>query len=123
MAKPQTPRSMRAMAPTGKPISGSQPSLVAWNVGDVLVPEEAPWLDDFLSEVCGFTGVNDSHDDQIDAGGAAFDLLAPFREERTPPAVAVGSDEWALAQERAMEAAAEERLERAKEAEEWGEGW
>lgn len=47
----------------------------AWNEGRVLVPSEAPWLEDFLAEVTGFTGVKDAHDDMVDAAVAAFDLL------------------------------------------------
>jgi predicted phage terminase large subunit-like protein len=47
----------------------------AWNQGKVLLPRSAPWLDKFVSEVCGFTGVKDRHDDQVDALAAAFDEL------------------------------------------------
>ena len=41
----------------------------------VLVPRSAPWVDAFVSEICGFTGVNDAHDDQVDALAAAYDAL------------------------------------------------
>lgn len=41
----------------------------------VFVPEGAPWLKEFLAELSQFTGVDDAHDDQIDAGAAAFDAL------------------------------------------------
>ena len=47
----------------------------AWNLGHIQVPEEAPWLEDFISEVSGFTGVKDMHDDIVDALGALWDLL------------------------------------------------
>lgn len=47
----------------------------AWNTGHVLLPAKAPWRDAFLAEVCGFTGVKDRHDDQVDALAAAFDGL------------------------------------------------
>lgn len=47
----------------------------AWNAGRVLVPEDAPWLSDFLEEHASFTGSKDKHDDIIDAAVAAFDLL------------------------------------------------
>ena len=62
----------------------------AWNAGRVLVPTSAPWLDAFLSEHAGFTGVNDVHDDIIDAAVSAFDELAtkgsegPIGVESTP---------------------------------------
>jgi len=46
----------------------------AWNEGRVLLPMTAPWLADFMSIVLGFTGVNDAHDDDVDALAAAFDL-------------------------------------------------
>lgn len=52
------------------------PVAEAWNDGRVRVPEKAPWLDDFLTVVLGFTGVNDSCDDDVDALAAAHDLLA-----------------------------------------------
>lgn len=48
----------------------------AWNAGDVLLPERAPWLEDFVSEHAGFTGVNDKRDDLVDAAVAAFDELS-----------------------------------------------
>ena len=55
----------------------AQPVAAAWNAGKLLLPESHPeWLDPFLSEVCGFTGVKDSHDDQVDALAGAFDGLA-----------------------------------------------
>jgi len=61
------------------------PFAAAWNSGKVLLPRSALWLDAFVSEICGFTGVKDRHDDMVDAGAAAFDGLAdgdhmPFDE-------------------------------------------
>ena len=53
----------------------SQLVAAAWNDGRVLLPESAPWLDAFISEVCQFTGVADLHDDQVDAMASAFDVL------------------------------------------------
>lgn len=53
----------------------AQPVAAAWNAGAVLVPRQAAWLSAFVSEVCGFSGVADKHDDQVDAFAAAFDLL------------------------------------------------
>jgi predicted phage terminase large subunit-like protein len=55
----------------------AQPFAAAWNGGKVLVPEDAPWLDDFLAELHAFTGRGDVHDDQVDAGAAGYDLIAP----------------------------------------------
>jgi predicted phage terminase large subunit-like protein len=51
------------------------PVAAAWNRGDVLVPVEAPWLEDLLDEVLSFTGINDPHDDQVDALAALWDAL------------------------------------------------
>lgn len=54
----------------------------AWNRGHVLVPKSAPWLNDFLAEHAGFTGVNDKRDDYIDAAVAAFDELDDASDEK-----------------------------------------
>ncbi len=56
----------------------AQPVAAAWNAkpGKILVPRNAPWADAFVSEVVSFTGVNDAHDDQVDALAAAYDALA-----------------------------------------------
>ena len=48
----------------------------AWNAGKVLVPAKASWLEAFIAEHAGFTGVNDKRDDLIDAAVAAFDELS-----------------------------------------------
>jgi predicted phage terminase large subunit-like protein len=72
----------------------AQPVAAAWNEGKVLVPRDAPWLDPFVTELAAFTGVNDAHDDQVDALAAAFDLL----KNGAPIAVAVGGQRtWARA--------------------------
>lgn len=47
----------------------------AWNAGKVLLPEGAPWADDFITEHASFTGVNDRRDDLVDAATACFDEL------------------------------------------------
>ena len=56
----------------------AQPVAAAWNAGRVRVPQDAPWLNRFLSVVLNFTGVNDAEDDEVDALAPAFDaLMAP----------------------------------------------
>lgn len=55
----------------------AQPVAAAWAAGKVLVPEHAPWVSRFLSELGSFTGVEDAEDDQVDALAAAYDVLAP----------------------------------------------
>lgn len=52
----------------------AQPVSARWNSGKVFLPREAHWLDDFVSEVVGFTGVGDRHDDCVDALSSAFDV-------------------------------------------------
>lgn len=45
----------------------------AWNAGNVLVPSfEPPWSKNFISEVLTFSGLDDPHDDQVDALAAAY---------------------------------------------------
>lgn len=53
----------------------AQPVSAAWNQGKILVPRNESWTEDFVKEVTRFSGVNDPHDDQVDALAAAFDLL------------------------------------------------
>ncbi len=67
--------SLQALPARGDKFVRAQPVAAAWNDGRVLVPEGAPWLAAFLDELREFTGVGDLHDDQVDALGAAFDLL------------------------------------------------
>lgn len=51
------------------------PTAAAWNAGNVLVPENAPWLDDFLAVVLNFTGADGADDDDVDALVAMHDEL------------------------------------------------
>lgn len=53
----------------------AQPVAAAWNAGDIVVLKDAPWINEFLGEVLSFTGVNDEHDDMVDAFAAAYDAL------------------------------------------------
>lgn len=52
------------------------PVSAAWNQGKILVPRNEPWTEEFVREVTHFAGVNDPHDDQVDALASAFDLLS-----------------------------------------------
>jgi len=76
----------------------------AWNAGKVLLPRRAPWLDSFVAEVCGFTGVGDRHDDQVDALSSAFvqagGVFAMREKQAKPPAV--NSAAWWDRVDRAM---------------------
>lgn len=59
----------------------AQPLSAAWKDGRVLVPhhstrnDDEDWVDAFISEVTNFTGVNDDHDDIVDATAAAYYAL------------------------------------------------
>lgn len=51
----------------------AQAVAAAWNAGRVLMPAQTTsWSGPFLSEVLLFTGLDDPHDDQVDALAAAF---------------------------------------------------
>jgi len=58
---------------TGDKAVRAAPVAAAWNAGNVRVPHEAPWLEDFLRELRFFPKTK--HDDQVDALSAAFDVL------------------------------------------------
>lgn len=65
---------LRVEPPRGDKFVRAQPVAEAWNASRVLVPNDEPqWLAPFLDEVLNFTGVNDAHDDQVDALAAAYD--------------------------------------------------
>jgi hypothetical protein len=60
----------------------AQPAATTWNQGKILLPsgenpdEPAPlWVQEFLSVIQGFTGVNDARDDEADALAALHDEL------------------------------------------------
>jgi len=55
----------------------SVPTAAAWNSGRFKLPARAAWRDTFLGEICGFTGIKDTHDDLVDAFAAAHDGLGP----------------------------------------------
>jgi predicted phage terminase large subunit-like protein len=69
----------------GDKFQRAQPCAAAWNAGKILIPspklvEANPkrfaWVDPFVAEVCGFSGLDDEHDDQVDALDAAYDSIA-----------------------------------------------
>jgi predicted phage terminase large subunit-like protein len=84
---PDAVRHFEALPATSDKFIRAQPVAAAWNRGDVLCQEGAPWLPEFLRVVNGFTGHNDSEDDDVDALAAAFDLLDDPRSAN----VALGS--------------------------------
>ena len=66
-------------APRENKFMRAQPLAAAWNAGKVLVPLNAPWLGDFYAELDSFTGVDDAHDDQVDAAAHAFNVYDSSR--------------------------------------------
>jgi len=63
------------ITPVGDKFMRAQAVSGAWNMGRVLVPSNAPgWLIAFLEEVAAFSGVNDPHDDQVDALAHAWNV-------------------------------------------------
>ena len=67
----------------------SQLTAASWNVGRILVPQKARWLDAFIEEIVAFTGVTDRNDDQIDALVSAHDAkagtVAGLEDDRSAP--------------------------------------
>lgn len=64
---------INARAAVADKFTRAQPASAAWNAGKILLPRKARWLEAFVSEICGFTGIGDRHDDQVDALVGAFD--------------------------------------------------
>ncbi len=53
----------------------------AWNSGRIWIPSaNKPWVAEFTSEVLSFSGMDDPHDDQVDALAAAY---IPFSTKKT----------------------------------------
>jgi predicted phage terminase large subunit-like protein len=61
--------------PTTDKYVRAQPLAEAWKAGRVLLPRQAAWLRTYLNEMQDFTGVNDAHDDQVDATANAMPLV------------------------------------------------
>lgn len=71
----------------GDKFTRALPVSAAWNYGRIRVPEKAPWLQDFLSEVEKFTGIKDAHDDQVDALAHCYNVaqtMMPSIVKRVP---------------------------------------
>jgi predicted phage terminase large subunit-like protein len=72
----------------GDKFARAQPAAAAWNAGRIRIPQSAAWLEALLSEVLAFTGVNDPHDDQVDALAALWDALSRSSDVRVKGEVA-----------------------------------
>lgn len=58
-------------------LARAQDMAAAWNDDRrrIFVPRDRTWADAFIGEIRDFTGIDDTHDDQVDAAVAAFDGL------------------------------------------------
>ena len=56
-----------------------------WNAGNVLVPEDADWVSDYLEELQNFTGTGGEQDDWVDASVMADDQFDTPQDESPPP--------------------------------------
>lgn len=59
----------------------AQPVAMAWNEGRVMVPDHAPWADKLIHQCSLFTGLEDPHDDLVDALAHAFTMQWKSRPE------------------------------------------
>ncbi len=55
----------------------------AWNDGRVMIPLDAEWADHLIEEYTRFTGNGDKHDDQVDCGAHAWNVLFAMRKPIT----------------------------------------
>ncbi len=61
----------------------AQAVAAAWNAGKIYVPDSnKPWVQSFIAEVLSFSGLDDPHDDQVDALAAAYIPSAAKRAYR-----------------------------------------
>jgi predicted phage terminase large subunit-like protein len=61
-----------------------------------LPADDPPWLDEFVSELAAFTGLNDAHDDQVDClayGVIAASMFRPTSEASMPIVLIPGRDD------------------------------
>jgi predicted phage terminase large subunit-like protein len=73
--------------PTEDKFTRAQAYAAGWNQGRVRLPASAGWLPEFLRVHTDFTGVNDRHDDDVDAAVHAWNYalsMPPLKVERQP---------------------------------------
>jgi predicted phage terminase large subunit-like protein len=61
---------VQALDPGGQSkLVRATPAILRAEQGGIVLPRSAPWLEDFVAELCSFTGDDslDAHDDQVDA--------------------------------------------------------
>jgi predicted phage terminase large subunit-like protein len=60
-------------APGSDKITRFAAQSIKFEEGRVFLPQQAPWLEEYIREVTGFPG--SKHDDQVDSTSQALDLL------------------------------------------------
>jgi predicted phage terminase large subunit-like protein len=70
------------IVPRGEKILRFQGVTPMFSSGQVLLPQHAPWEDDFIDELCGYPAAK--HDDQVDSTSQALIWL---RERMTTPGI------------------------------------
>ncbi len=61
----------------------AQAVAAAWNANKIWIPQaNLPWVHPFTSEILSFSGLDDPHDDQVDALAAAYIPSAAKRQFR-----------------------------------------
>lgn len=81
------------ISPSTDKLQRALPVSAAWLDSRVLVPDDAPWVAEYLAEMTAFTGVNDQHDDQVDATAHAWNAMYRDGRPRGGRSRRVGS-EW-----------------------------
>lgn len=69
-------RAVKGQQPFGDKFTRAGPLAAAWNRGAWQLPQQAPWLSDYLNEHTEFTGTDsDAHDDQVDVSSMLWNSL------------------------------------------------
>jgi predicted phage terminase large subunit-like protein len=84
---------VRELKPAGKgKLARAVAAIVKAERREIHLPPDAEWLGDFVTEVAGFTGAGDAHDDQVDCLAYAVTAAGTFTEpdDSYDPLVAIG---------------------------------
>ena len=71
---------VKGVQPEGDKIMRMHGQTVLFENGRVLLPQEAPWLTDYIRELTSFP--NAKHDDQVDSTSQALAWFNPRRKSR-----------------------------------------
>lgn len=80
-ARAVLPCPVREIDPEGKSkLVRGIPAVELCHAGDLLVPESAPWLSEYIAELCNWTGSDGDRDDQVDVTAYAVRELLTARD-------------------------------------------